>query len=95
MTQILSFTTSMNIMAKQPAASTFIKVRVTTGAKADSLMLQGETLRIAVKAAPKENKANVRVRELVAEHLGLPTSAVRITKGHHSSSKLLQVVKSH
>jgi uncharacterized protein YggU (UPF0235/DUF167 family) len=35
--------------------------------------------------------ANVRVRELLAAHFGVPAGKVRLIAGHHSHSKIFSV----
>lgn len=47
---------------------------------------------IAVREPAKNNAANRRVMELVAEHFGVPSGKVKIVTGHHSRSKILSVL---
>jgi uncharacterized protein len=42
-------------------------------------------------AAPVDDQANVAVRKLVADHLGVRVSAVDIVSGHHSRDKVLRI----
>lgn len=70
----------------------YIKVTVTAGAKRESLVKKSkDKLVVSVTEPAKQNLANKRVRELVAEHCAVPLSKVRIISGHHSPSKMLSV----
>lgn len=69
----------------------YIKVFVTPGAKREKIEEEGETLVISVKEPAMGNRANDRVRELVALRFGQPLRAVRILTGHHSRGKMLSV----
>lgn len=48
--------------------------------------------RIRVDAPPKENKANRRLVEWLAEKLGISKSKIEILKGHVSSIKIIEIV---
>ncbi len=68
----------------------YIKVRVKTGAKSESIRESSDgRLEISVREKPEANAANHRVVELVARHLKVPVKKVRIIKGHHHPSKIL------
>jgi uncharacterized protein YggU (UPF0235/DUF167 family) len=69
----------------------YIKVFVTPGAKKDKVETKGETLLIATREPASGNRANLRVRELVAEHLSKPLSHVRILTGHRSRGKMISI----
>jgi uncharacterized protein YggU (UPF0235/DUF167 family) len=69
----------------------FIKVFVTPGAKKDKVESKGDMLLISTRELASGNRANLRVRELVAERLGKPLSAVRILTGHRSRGKMLSI----
>ena len=69
----------------------FIKVFVTPGARKERVDKKDETLLIAVKEPAAGNAANKRVRELVAQELHKPLSAVRILTGHRSRAKMISV----
>lgn len=49
----------------------------------------GDHFEISVKEKAERNMANTRVLELMAEHLKVPKSKVRIVNGHRHPSKLL------
>jgi len=72
----------------------YIKVRVRTGARAESVrIVADDRLDISVRERAERGEANTRVVELVARHFRLPAASVRITKGHHRPSKILLVRK--
>ena len=76
----------------QTLCNMFIKVHVTAGAKKESFIQKNEsTFYITVKEPAKMNLANVRVRELVANHFSLSKKEVKIVNGHHSPSKILSI----
>lgn len=69
-----------------------IRVRVKTKAKKESVRKLSEgQFEVSVREKPELNMANKRMLELVAEHLGLPASKLRLIKGQHRPSKLLSV----
>jgi len=51
----------------------------------------GDTLKVAVTAAPERGKANEAVEELLAETLALPKGAVRVVAGHTQSRKQVEI----
>jgi|CXWL01.1.fsa_nt_gi uncharacterized protein YggU (UPF0235/DUF167 family) len=68
------------------------RVRVTPNAPREYLEeAPFDTLRIAVAAPTEGNRANDRVREMVAEHLSVPLKNVMIIKGTTSPSKTVRV----
>jgi len=69
----------------------FIKVFVTPGAKKERVEEKGETLLVSVREPATGNRANDRVRELIALRLGKPLSSVRILTGHRSRAKMISV----
>ena len=69
----------------------YIKVFVTPGAKKEKVEEKGETLAIAVREPAAGNRANDRVRELIALKFGHPLSKIRILTGHHSRAKMISV----
>jgi len=71
---------------------TYIKVFVTPSAKREKVdEKKDETLAISVKEPATGNRANNRVREIVAVKFGKPISKVRILTGHHSRSKMISI----
>lgn len=69
----------------------YIKVRVIAGAKKESLIKREETFFVSVKEPAEQNRANTRVRELIAVHAGVPSKQVRIISGHQSPGKILSI----
>ncbi len=69
----------------------FIKVFVTPGAKKEKVEEKGETLAIAVREPAMGNRANDRVREIIAERVGAPLGKVRILTGHRSRAKMVSI----
>ena len=51
----------------------------------------GDVLRLRVRAAPEDGKANAAVVALLAEALGVPKSWVSIERGHASRGKVARV----
>lgn len=69
----------------------YIKVFVTPGAKRERIEEKGAVLTIAVREPAQGNRANERVRAIVAERLGLTLGKVRILTGHRARAKLLSI----
>ena len=72
----------------------YIKVFVTPGAKKEKVEEKGETLTVAVREPATGNRANTRVREILAEKFGVPLGKVRILTGHRSRAKMVSVTTS-
>lgn len=51
----------------------------------------GEALKVSVTAAPERGKANQAVEVLLAQALGLPTSAVSVVAGHTAKTKRVEI----
>jgi len=69
-----------------------LNVKVVTRASRDQVLdWAGDTLRVAVRAAPEKGRANSAVVRLLAEALGLPRSQVGVVVGHASPKKLIQI----
>ncbi|MFA6278726.1 MAG: DUF167 domain-containing protein [Candidatus Paceibacterota bacterium] len=69
----------------------YIKVFVTPSAKKEKIEEKGETLAISVREPATGNRANLRVREIIAERMGRPLGQVRILTGHRSRVKMISV----
>ena len=69
----------------------YLKVFVTPSAKREKIEEKGETLAISVKEPAMGNRANTRVREIVAERFKKSVEKVRILTGHRSRSKMLSI----
>ena len=70
---------------------TYIKIFVTPGAKREKVEEKNEMLAIAVKEPATANRANTRVREIIADRSGVSVEKVRILTGHHSRSKMISI----
>ncbi len=69
----------------------YIKVFVTPSAKREKVEEKGETLAISVKEPATDNRANDRVREIIAMRVGKPLGRVRILTGHRSRAKMISI----
>lgn len=69
----------------------YLKVFVTPNARREEVRERRAALAIAVREPAKGNRANTRVREIVAARLALPLSAVRIVSGYTSRAKMLSI----
>lgn len=70
----------------------YLRVHVVPGARRETVTEEKDgSLSICVREPAEGNRANVRVRELVALRLVLPLEKVRILSGHHSPGKLLTI----
>ena len=72
-------------------ARLIVPVRVTPRARHTTLSLEGETLRVWLKAPPVEGAANAALLALLAERLGLPKRAVTLLRGESSREKLVAI----
>lgn len=70
----------------------YIKVFVTPGAKKEKVEEKSDgVLMMSVREPASGNRANNRVRELVAQRLGIVAGKVRILTGHRSRVKMISV----
>jgi uncharacterized protein YggU (UPF0235/DUF167 family) len=69
----------------------YIKVFVTPDAKKEKVEEKGDTLRISVREPATGNRANDRVRELIALRESVPLGKVRILTGHRSRAKMISI----
>lgn len=69
-----------------------LKVKVTTDAKIEKITKKAkDSILVSVKESAERNMANKRVLELVREYLKVYNKDIRIIKGHHSSSKIINI----
>ncbi len=69
-----------------------LKVKVKPNAKKEAVIPLGDNLyEVRVNAPPEKGKANERLLELLAEHLNVSKSKLKILKGHTARSKLVEV----
>jgi uncharacterized protein YggU (UPF0235/DUF167 family) len=68
-----------------------IKVKVTTGSRAEQIVRKSDdSYTLSVREKAERNLANKRVLEILR---GLhPGKSVRIVKGHHSPAKIIEVM---
>ncbi|HSC77643.1 MAG TPA: DUF167 domain-containing protein [Candidatus Acidoferrales bacterium] len=72
--------------------ATRLRVKVQARARRNEVSgLQGDILRVKVTAPPVEGKANHAVVELLAAHLRVPKSSIRIVSGERAPLKLIEV----
>ena len=70
----------------------YIRVRVNVDAKKESFAQTTEdSFVVGVKEPAEQNRANVRVLELVAKHFNISPKQIRIISWHHSPGKILSV----
>ena len=70
----------------------YLKVFVTPSAKREKIEEKGEDFIIAVKEPASGNRANVRVREIIAGLQKVSLGNVRILTGHHARVKMISIV---
>lgn len=71
---------------------TRLRLRVKAGAKKTAILgVHGGAIKLSVSAAPERGKANRAVVKLLAEVLGLPSSAVTIAEGKSSPDKVAEI----
>jgi hypothetical protein len=68
-----------------------LALRVTPGARTESIALGDGRLEVKVRAKPHDGAANDAVLALLAEALGIATSRLRMLRGATSRDKLVQV----
>jgi len=74
------------------AQETRLAVRVIPRAKRNEVGgRRGDRLLVRTTAAPVDDKANEAVRELLAQHFGVPVSRIVIESGHRSRDKVVVI----
>ena len=74
------------------AAPMDIPIRVQPRASRNAVDVSDDgTIRVRVTSPPDRGRANDAVVELIAQRLGVPKSAVTISRGHRSRDKLIGV----
>lgn len=67
-------------------------IRATPRARKDEIVARsGDDLLVSVTAPPDDGKANAAVCKLIAKSLGVPKSAVEVSRGHTSRHKALDI----
>ena len=68
-----------------------IYVRVKPNSKTEEVIQQDNGFTVKVKEPPTEGKANRAVLKLLAKHLDVPETRLRISKGFKSRTKVIEV----
>ncbi|MBI2278617.1 MAG: DUF167 domain-containing protein [Candidatus Brennerbacteria bacterium] len=66
-------------------------VRVKPNAKEEKVTGEGTNFTVAVKAPPREGKANTAVIAALAAHFNVPKSQVNIVAGHVARHKVIEI----
>lgn len=71
-----------------------IQVKVKPRSKTEDVTreLAGNVYVVRVREPPVEGRANRAVLKLLARHFGVPESRLRITSGHGSRNKVVEVM---
>lgn len=69
----------------------YVKIFVTPDARKETVEEKGESLIISVREPATGNRANHRVRELIALRFSQPIEKVRILTGHRSRVKMVSI----
>ncbi|MBD5401074.1 DUF167 domain-containing protein [bacterium] len=68
-----------------------ISVRVIPRAKLNQVVSQPDgSLRIHTTAAPADGDANSAVIKMLAKHLGVPKTSIKIIRGHTTRDKVIE-----
>jgi len=70
-----------------------LAVRVTPGAREESLAIEGGRLLAKVRAKPQDGAANDAVRKLIARALGLAPSNLTLIRGTTAREKLFAITQ--
>ncbi|MDP3906236.1 DUF167 domain-containing protein [Novosphingobium sp.] len=68
-----------------------LALRVTPGARVESVELGDGRVLVKVRVKPEDGKANAAVLELLADALGVATSRLRMLRGATGRDKLVQL----
>ena len=68
-----------------------IAVRVTPGARSESLEVSGGKVQAKVRAKPQDGAANTAVTQLLAAALGMAPSRIELLRGASSREKLFRI----
>lgn len=71
-----------------------IRLQVRAGSKGDSIEgIQSDRLKLKIKAAPREDRANQHLARFLASEFRLPVSRIVITHGRRSRLKTIRIIK--
>lgn len=68
-----------------------LKIHVVTGAKIKRVIKEGDIYKIYVTAKPEKGKANESALLLLANHLGITRSRLKIKRGASSKKKIVEL----
>lgn len=68
-----------------------LALRVTPGARSETLELGEDVVLIKVRVKPEDGKTNGRVLELLADALGVATSRLHLLRGVSGRDKLVRI----
>lgn len=68
-----------------------LAVRVTPGARSESVSVEDGRVLVKVRAKPQDGAANEAVLGLLADALGIATSRLRLLRGATSREKLVKI----
>ena len=69
-----------------------LRVRVVAGARTSGVVGRlGDAWKLRVKAPPERGRANGELVALLARTLDVPRAAVRVTRGHTTGEKLVEI----
>jgi len=67
-------------------------IKVKPNAKNDKFEFMGDgTIKISIKAPPKEGKANKYLIKFISKRFKIPTTKIKIISGEHSRDKRIQI----
>jgi uncharacterized protein YggU (UPF0235/DUF167 family) len=70
----------------------YIRVEARPNSRKESILQSDEkTYTISVKEPAQLNMANKRIREILAEHLGIPLGKIKMISGHRSPRKIFTI----
>ena len=69
-----------------------LSLRVVPGAKVEKAMIENGTLKIWLRTAPEDGKANKAVLAILAKLLGISVSQLEITHGQTARDKRVRVL---
>lgn len=71
-----------------------IHVKIEPESKEDSVTEKNKTsYTVKVREEAKENRANNKMLILLAEHFKIEKNKIRIITGHHSPSKIIEILE--
>ena len=69
-----------------------VRVRVKADASRETMItISDKKMQIAVREPAEDNRANDRVRTMLAAHYGVTVREVRLLSGHHQPSKSFEI----